>query len=122
MEITLGNWIIYEILFYPGILEGIWKSSPLFFSLVLLIVFFLFFFFFCGNEEGISIKFFDSYIRFRDMRVDIFFSSFVKRKKRKEGERGTFLKGIFRFHFSAGGRGKVFPFSGHLHDSTFISL
>lgn len=80
------------------------------------------FFFFCGNEEGISIKFFDSYIRFRDMRVDIFFSSFVKRKKRKEGERGTFLKGIFRFHFSAGGRGKVFPFSGHLHDSTFISL
>lgn len=76
MEITLGNWIIYEILFYPGILKESRRENLCFFPV--LIVFFPFLRAERRDREIASrLNFY--FIRF-EMRV--YFLSFVMKKGR----------------------------------------
>lgn len=93
MEITLGNWIIYEILFYPGILKESRRENLCFFPVLI-----VFFSLFAGRKERsrncVSIKFL--FYSIRDACIFPFFCY-----EKREGGHRTFLKGIFPFHFSA---------------------
>lgn len=95
MEITLGNWIIYEILFYPGILKESGREKLCFFRFSCVDCFF---FLFAGRKKRsrncVSIKFL--FYSIRDACIFFFFCY-----EKREGEHRTFLKGIFPFHFSA---------------------